>query len=350
MLNSKPPKKISPARLTILLIVAALAFATAGCGRFAKSKVTVPPRLTPLVEAEIPQLITEINRLSAVRSLQGKIDIQFLDTSFADCGIVEKYRTAEGNFIVQRPGQIYLAVNAPFGVKIAEMSSDSQRFWVALYQGDEKYRRFVRGTNNAVYPKLDTNGAQPDCGGGDGKKKMEMQRAAVSSISSLRPQHFTDAILVRPVSLENSKLVYAQSEAFEEEPDTRKGAKSGARVVRGYYLLVELEPGEANRARVLRRFWFDRVSELRLARIQTYNERGQLMTDVTYSQPQSFGEEGRYKLPAIVELTRPQDGYSLRIGFQSPDAAKIDQQWPDESFVLQNSSNLPEYDLDARKE
>lgn len=354
MLNSKPTSKAvfgpKAARPAILFVIAALLFVSTGCSRFAKSQVTVPPRLTPLAQADMPQFVAEINRLSTVRSLQGKVDIQFLDTSFAECGVVEKYRTAEGSLIVQRPGQIYLSVNAPFGVKIAEMSSDSRNFWVALYQGDEKYRRFVRGTNNAVYPKLEEDGgATPICGNGD-RPQAAMQRAAVSSISGLRPQHFTDALLVRPVSLENSNLVYAQSESFEEEPDTRTGAKKNARVVRGYYLLVELEPQGANRARVLRRFWFDRVGGLRLARIQTYDERAQLVTDVTYREPQSFGEEGRFRLPSIVELTRPQDGYSLRVTYQSPDSVKLDQQWPDDSFILQNSSSLPEFDLDARKE
>lgn len=335
------------ARLAATLAVAVL---LTGCGLFStKSRVAVAPVLTPLVGAEMPALFNEINRLAAVRSLRGKIDIQFLDTSFAECGVIDKYRTTEGSIVVQRPGQIYLAINAPFGIKIAEMSSNGQKFWAALYQGDQKYQRFVTGTNSAVYEKLEANGATPDCRGNDRQREAAMQRATVSALSSLRPQHFSDALLVLPVTTEGSNLIYAPAETFEEEPDTRPNAKRGARVVRGYYVLSELEPLGPNQARVLRRFWFDRVGALRLARVQTYNERGQLFTDVIYGNQRRFGAEGRHQLPSQVELTRPQDRYSIRIAFQEPESVEVDRAYEDpEIFVLKNDSKLPEVDLDAR--
>jgi hypothetical protein len=206
----------------------------------------------------------------------------------------------------------------------------------------------LTSTNNAVYPKLDGEVAKPRCDG-DGKKQMAaMQRATVNTLSSLRPQHFTDALMVRPVASDNSNFIYSQSEHFQEEPDTRTGAKSGARVVRGYYLLSELEPQGANRARVLRRFWFDRVGGMRLARIQSYDERGSLTTDVVYGESKSFGEGGE-KLPGTIELTRPHDSYSIRISFQEPAAAKVNQPSDSDIFVLKNASNLPEVNLDAPK-
>jgi hypothetical protein len=350
MLRPKPRKSSLASRLTFVLAAALL---LSGCGLFkTKRKVAVPQLLTPLVEADTSKMFEEINRLSSVQAINGKIDIQFLDTSFAECGIVEKYSTADGRVAVQRPGEIYLLVQAPLiGTKIAEMSSNGQHFWAALYQGDEKYRRFVTGTNSAVYERLEAEGrgSSPDCTGDGKKRDQAMQRATVSALSSLRPQHFTEALLVPPVTLENSNLVYAVAETFEEEADTRTGAKKGARVVRGYYVLTELEPQEANRARVKRRFWFDRVSALRLARVQTYNGGGKLITDVVYGSQQGFGEDGRYRLPAQVELTRPQDHYSIRVIFQDPGAVKVDQPLLPDSFVLKNTSNLPEVDLDAKK-
>ena len=177
-----------------------------------------------------------------------------------------------------------------------------------------------------------------------------MQRATVSALSSLRPQHLTDAVLVPPVSFEDTKHVYAQAETYEEEADTRPGAKKGARVVRGYYILTEMELVSQNRARVTRRFWFDRVGSIRLSRVQMYGERGQLVTDVVYSNHQPFGEGGRLRLPAQVELTRPQDHYSIRIAFQDAGAVKVDDPYDPEIFVLKNGSNLPEVNLDARKQ
>ena len=58
-----------------------------------KTKVQVPQLLAPLTEANTAQLIAEVNRLAAVRSIHGKIDIVFEDTSFAEAGIAEKYQT-----------------------------------------------------------------------------------------------------------------------------------------------------------------------------------------------------------------------------------------------------------------
>jgi hypothetical protein len=337
-------------RRAVLLLAAALALT--GCGLFKPSrKISVPQPLGPLVEADEPQMFAEINRLAAVNALDGRVDIQFLDNSFAECGIAEKYRTADGRIVTQRTGKIYLAINVPIiGTKIAEMSSNGERFWAAVYQGDTKYRRYVTGTNNATYQKLDgsARGASPDCNQ-EGKKREEaMQRATVSALSSLRPQHFTDALLVPPVSASSSK-VYAVAETFEEEADPRPGAKKDSRVIRGYYILTEFEPQSANSARVVRRFWFDRVGQLRLARVQTYGERGQLITDVVYGAQAAFGEGGARRFPTQIELTRPQDHYSLRVIFQDPSAVKVDQPKQDEAFVLKNSQNLPVVDLDAKK-
>ncbi|HEX8292058.1 MAG TPA: hypothetical protein VF570_09905 [Pyrinomonadaceae bacterium] len=340
-------------RVAAVSAVLAAAVLVSGCGLFKPSRrISVPQPLTPLVEADMPQMFEEINRLGRVRSLNGRVDIQFLDTSYAPCGLAEKYRTADGRLVVQRPGQVYLTVQVPvIGTKVAEMSSTGERFWAAVYQGSEKYKRFVTGSNAAQYERLDGDGANqsPDCRMGGRQREEAMQRAAVSALSSLRPQHLTDAVLVPPVSFEDTRHVYAQSETYEEEADTRAGAPKGARVVRGYYILSELELFAQNRARVTRRFWFDRVGTLRLSRVQIYNERGQLLTDVVYSNPQPFGEEGRARLPAQVELTRPQDHYSIRVTFQDPGAVKVDAQLDPEIFVLKNGANLPEVDLDAKK-
>jgi hypothetical protein len=320
-----------------------------GCSRFYKSKVTVPPLLAPLKEAASGELIEVVNRMAQVQSLRGKIDIQFLDTSFAQCGITERYRTAEGDVILQRDGKIYLVIQGPFSVKIAEMTSDGERFRVAVLQGGDRWQRFLKGTNTASYQRIDS-GAEIDCGKDDQNKTAQMQQRAASAFSGLRPQHFTDALLVRPVNAASgANLIYARSEAFAEDIDTRPNAKKGARVVRGYYQLDELAPDGEGRARLLRRFWFDRYGEISLARLQTYGERGELTTDVIYRNPKTFGETTKYTLPADIEITRPQDRYSLRISYQVPEAVKVDQQWPPDVFVLENKSSLPEVDLDARK-
>ena len=193
----------------------------------------VPQLLKPLAEADKAVLLSTINRQTAVQSIQGKIDIQFEDTSFAESGIVEKYRQTEGSLVLQRPGKIYLGIQFSF-VDIAQMSSDGEHFRVAVFRGDEKYKRFIKGTNSAIYPKLEEVAA-PANSGAPRKATQANEKEAVSALSNLRPQHLTDALMIQPAGDPN--LVYAQSEFFQEENDSSTSAKKGTRVVRGYYLV-----------------------------------------------------------------------------------------------------------------
>lgn len=312
-------------------------------GKLARKQVGVPQLLTPLVSADTPQLVVEVNRLASIKSLHGKLDIQFQDTSFAAAGIAEKYRSADADVTVQRPGKVYLIIQFAL-VDIAQMSSDGDQFRVALLKGEEKYRKFVKGTNNAIYGELKAEGSEVKQD--KGKKKPD----AVSTLSNLRPQHLTDALLIKPIlPPAQSGLLYSQSEFYQEEPDVRPQAKKGTRVVRGYYLLEEVEPGSAGEAHLKRRIWFDRIGGIRLARVQTFDDHGLLDTDISYGNDKTLGEGPSARLPAQIELTRPKDQYKLSLTYQAPESVVIDKEWNPEVFILQNKWQLPEVDLDAQK-
>ena len=141
-------------RLLLSVLALSVVLVTSGCGLFgAKWKIDVPPVLTPREEAGKDRLIQEVNRLATVKSIHGKVDIQFEDTSFASSGVADQYRLVDGTITLQRPGKIYLIIQFTF-VDIAQMASDGEHFRVAVLRGDEKYKRFVIGTNSADYPKL----------------------------------------------------------------------------------------------------------------------------------------------------------------------------------------------------
>lgn len=328
-------------RQSISLLLISLVLATSACGVFVKpKKVQVPQLLKPLADANKAFLLNQINRQTTVQSLQGKIDIQFEDTSFADSGIVEKYRQTEGSLVLQRPGNIYLGIEFSF-VDIAQMSSDGERFRVAVLRGDEKYKRFVKGTNSAVYPKFEDSPT-----GGPQKPNQTNQKEAVNALSNLRPQHLTEALMIQPAG--DPGLVYVQSEFFQEENDSGSAAKKGTRVVRGYYLLEEFTQPNSGEARLVRRFWFDRVKAIRLARVQFFDDQGLLLTDVSYSNETAFGEGAKYRLPSRIEITRPHDQYKLTISYQTPATVAVDKEFRPEAFVLENKGGLPEVDLDER--
>ena len=333
-----------PSRLLLSVLAVSVLLFTAGCGLFgAKKKITVPQLLTPLAKADRNRLIQEVNRLSTVKSIHGKVDIQFEDTSFASAGIADQYRLVDGTITLQRPGQIYLIIQFTF-VDLAQMTSDGEHFRVAVLKGDDKYKRFVKGTNSADYGKFDADGnvtaPQTD--------QQKTEKATVNALSNLRPQHLTDAFMIRPIE-PNSSLVYAQSEFFNEEPDIRRQARKNSRVMRGYYLLEEFSTAAPGEAKLLRRFWFDRVGGIRLARVQSYDERGQLITDVSYSNEKSLGAGPTASLPSRVEITRPQDQYKLSITYQDSASVELNRDYPPRAFVLENKWGLPEVDLDAQK-
>ena len=341
MLKYSDAYRIVLSRLVLSVLAVLVLLLSSGCGLFgAKRKIEVPQLLTPLSEANKDRLIQEINRLSTVKSIHGKVDIQFEDTSFASSGVADQYRLVDGTITLQRPGKIYLVIQFTF-VDIAQMASDGERFSVAVLQGNERYKRFVRGTNSAIYPKLNANGTTPTT------DKQKTEKETVSALSNLRPQHLTDAFMIRPIEPNNS-LIYAQSEFFQEEADDRRQAKKDARVMRGYYLLEEFSQPTAGESKLLRRFWLDRVGGIRLARVQTYDERGQLITDVSYHNEKTLGSSATASLPSRIEITRPQDQYKLSITYQDSASVELNREYGPKAFVLENKWQLPEVDLDAQ--
>ena len=342
MHNNNARFPLANVRLAITLALSIILPLATAC-HIVHKPVEVEKLLTPLSEANTTQLITLINSLAGMRSIHGKVDIQFEDTSFATSGIAEKYRTADGSITLQRPSKVYLVVQGPLAIgDVAQMTSDGEHFRIAILKGEEKYRRFVSGTNEATYAKLDGDGDASR------KDKSNSEAQAVKALSNLRPQHLTDALLLRPIDTQAGGAMYAQSEFFQSEKDPAK-PESSKRIVRGYYLLEEFRPGSDGVARLLRRFWFDRVNGIRLARLQTFDEKGALLTDITYGEIKKFGTEGNVQMPAQVSLTRPQDHYKISITYQAPESVNVNRDYPPEAFVLANKWGLPEVDLDTEK-
>jgi len=175
------------------------------------------------------------------------------------------------------------------------------------------------------------------------------EKQTVNALSNLRPQHLTDALMISPIAVgSQTGMTYVQSEFYQEEADSRP-EKRGAHIVRGYYLLEEISEAGTNDARLLRRFWFDRVNGIRLARIQSFDQKGLLSTDVSYWDEKPIGESGQARLPTRIEITRPHDHYKLSITYQTPAAIDVDKEFRPEAFVLENRWQLSEVDLDARQ-
>lgn len=323
-----------------VLAVSAAAIFSLSCIKVKEDRATAL-----LLKTEVAgqaQLMSEINRFARVDSLRAKVDLSFEDNSFAEFGSKEVYRKADGEIVVQRPGKILFKVQVPiFHSDVAQMTSDGQSFRVAILNdgGSGKYKKFVKGTNNADYSKLQKKLATPDAGNAKTAKEN------VHAFANMRPQHFTDAMLVRPT---NDRNVYTQSSIFQTEEDLSVAKKSPVRkVMRGYYLLDEFVKQEDGGLKISRRFWFDRVGGIRLARQQIFDATGEIESDIMYGKEGKLTDTANYtNLPLEVQVTRPKERYSMKLTYQSPEAVTIGTTFPDAAFVLQNSWKLEEVDLD----
>ena len=154
-------------------------------------------------------------------------------------------------------------------------------------------------------------------------------------------------MLVRPTDGAN---LYTQSTIFQIEEDASLEKKSPLRkVMRGYYLLDEYSKQANGELKIARRFWFDRVGGIRLARQQIFDDKGEIESDIIYGKEGSLTDTGNFaNLPLEIQVTRPKEKYSMKLTYQTPEAVMIGNKFPDAAFVLQNSWNLEEVDLDKK--
>jgi len=314
-------------RISLVIMTLTLTILSASCASLIKSRDnTIPKLLTPLAEAKSEDLIKQIQQFTSLQSLRSsQVYIKFVDAQAS-----EKWPEADAILALQRPDKIRLLIQTP-GIKskIADMLSESNRFKVAIFYGD--YKRYLVGTNNADYSHWKAKL------GDEGKK----------ALASARPFHFTDALMMRPLVLNDPRFVFGIEEALVEEPDTRQGAKKGARILRSFYVISELEipPEGVGPSRVLRRFWFDRANGARFARQQIFDQQGQLATEALYSDYKKLNIDNQDAWPSVIWVNRPHEGYSARLTF-SEEKFEINADLPATTFTLENTENLPETDLD----
>jgi hypothetical protein len=315
-------------RASLLILFLALTILSSSCAGLVRVRDTAIPRLiTPLAVTKFSDLINQLQLFTDLQSLRSwSVYIRFIDAESA-----ERYREAEAIMVLKRPDKIRLVIQAPaIKTKIAEMTSETNRFKVAIYVPSE-YKRFLIGTNDADYSNW----------------REKLGEKGKSALVSARPFHFTEALMMRPLNLNDQRFVYGIEETLIEEADLSKGAKKGARVLRSFYVISEMEWSSTGQApaRVCRRFWFDRTNATRFVRQQSFDDNGQLVTDVYYSEFKKLNAENQNLWPSVILVSRPHDGYSARLTF-SEERFEINPELPTNAFMLENTESLPETDLD----
>jgi len=139
----------------------------------------------------------------------------------------------------------------------------------------------------------------------------EIEQPSTNKLENLRPQHFLDALLVRPVDA-NDKLLL---ENFTDEDNA-------------YYILHEVRENSGGQLRLLRTIWFNRL-DLQMARQLIFDEAGNILTDARYSQWKAYDN---VPFPKHIEINRPRDEYAVVIDIVKLD---INNGVSDDKFVLE---------------
>ena len=138
-----------------------------------------------------------------------------------------------------------------------------------------------------------------------------IEQLSPNKLENLRPQHFLDALMVRPIDPRTEKVMM---ENFTDEDNA-------------YYIVHEVRELPSGQLQLRRTIWFSRL-DLRMARQMIFDEAGDLLTDARYSQWHPYDNVA---FPKHIEINRPRDEYAMVLDIVKMD---INKGIPDDEFVL----------------
>jgi outer membrane lipoprotein-sorting protein len=129
----------------------------------------------------------------------------------------------------------------------------------------------------------------------------EVETLSKNRLENLRPQHFLEAILIRPADPAVDKVLM---ENLTDEDY--------------FYYIVHLIQEEDGRMVLSRTIWFDRL-DLQISRQLIYDGVGNIVTDARYSQWHAFDN---VPFPKHIEIHRPREEYGATIDIIKMDINK----------------------------
>ncbi len=280
-------------RKTTFLILASI-LALNGCGFRSSHPVKMRTSTATLKDATLDQLVESINtNAGKLKTFKASVDI---DSSMLDQKkdkVIDKPQVP-GWVLMRKPESLRMIGLLPLVHTHAfDMVSDGKTFSLAI----PPKNRFYVGSNR-----------QPN------------KPSAAPSFEDLRPQHISDALLLKPIDPEKELAVLEQTTEIVKDPKSHKDAEQQAYAV----LVIDKD---ANGAFLSRRIVFSRT-DLQPHEQAIYDRQGRL---VTFARYENFGEYSGISFPAIVSIQRPIEGLGMTLSI-----VKLDVNVPltDEQFVL----------------
>lgn len=196
---------------------------------------------------------------------------------------ITEYKEVTAYILFRKPDFIHIVGLYPvIRSKAFDMSSNGATF--ALYLPSKNL--FLTGSNTVSKPS---------------PNKME----------NLRPQYFTDALLVKPVDSKNYKVMMTNMTDEDE----------------AYYIVQEIGEAANGALELHRSLWFNRL-DLQLARQLIFDPAGNILSDSRYSEWKPWDN---VPFPKHIDFNRPQDGIGVVIDIVKMD---INKGVPEDKFVL----------------
>jgi len=235
-----------------------------------------------LLVANRETLVNEVARqYQAVHDFSATVDmVPALGT--AEKSKITEYKDVRAYILFRKPAEIRLIGLYPVVRNTAfDMVSTGPTF--RLYVPSRN--RFLTGNNEILQP-------------------------SPNRLENLRPTHFLDALIVRPVEPGDKLLL----ENLTDEDDAS-------------YILHIVREEPSGELRLTRTIWFSRI-DLRLSRQLILDDSGNILTDARYSQWKNYDN---VPFPKHIEINRPRDEYGVVIDIVKMD---INKGVSDDKFVL----------------
>jgi outer membrane lipoprotein-sorting protein len=284
-------------RTTACLSILFVFLASSNCSWFRVKqtrRIPASEQALPAKTASLDDLIQGISQHSQkIKTLKLTVIYQLTGGSI-NSGEISNYRETDGFVLARQPSWIRL-IGLAFKVKVFDMVSDGKQFRIYV----PPKSKFILGRNDQEIK---------------GRKDVPI---------NLRPQHIFQALIIDPVSTDND----GNMRVLEEDQDGKHK----------YYVLSIIGPAKEGIGSLRRKIWVDRF-DLRLVRQKLYDE-GRMVSDISYREFKDF-EGGDY--PSVIDFTRPQEDYSLRIRISK---AVMNETLRDEQFVLEQPDGTELVDL-----
>ncbi len=236
----------------------------------------------PLLTADKAALIDVIAReYNAIHDFSATVDMTPALGS-AEKNKITEYKDVRGYILFRKPAEIRIIGLFPVvRSKAFDMVSNGPDF--KLYIPSKN--RFIMGKN-------------------------AIEKPSPNKLENLRPEHFLEALMVRPIAPTDKVLM----ENFTDEDNA-------------FYILHEVRENGGGQLTLSRTIWFSRLN-LMMSRQLVFDDSGNILTDARYDKWQPYDN---VPFPKHIEINRPRDEYGVVIDVVKMD---INKGVTDDKFVL----------------